>query len=209
MRNSSIDPRRILEIPFFYNLLQDIVGANSFRKKFIKQNVPHTRGLRILEVGCGTGKNLEYLPKGIEYIGYDISKKYIEQARRKYKGRGVFINASVDDVFKLNLGKFDLILAIAVLHHLDDIQVKSLAEWSKQLLCKSGSFIATDPCWIKNQSWVEKFVTTMDRGKYIRYPAKYKNLLKLSFSNVNAITSKEFFLHLIPTSGCSIRAWQD
>ena len=104
MRKLFFDPRRILETPFFYKLLQDIVGANSYRKQVIKQTVPVSKGLRILEVGCGPGNNIEYLPNGVEYVGCDISQKYIEQARRKYGNRGIFLNASVG--VRLCLGNY-------------------------------------------------------------------------------------------------------
>ena len=107
----------------------------------------------------------------------------------------------------MHLLEFDYVLEITVLHHLDDIQVKSLAKEVKQLLSKGGYFITTDICWATNQSWVEKCILSMDRGKFIRYPAQYTKLLRHSFSNVETITSKGLFLHLIPMSVCNMRAW--
>jgi 2-polyprenyl-3-methyl-5-hydroxy-6-metoxy-1,4-benzoquinol methylase len=208
MRKLFFDPRRILEIPFIYKLLQKIAGANANRKQVISKSIPASEGLRILEIGCGLGNNIEYLPNGVEYVGCDISQKYIEQARRKYKGRGIFLNASVDDVFKKDLGEFDYVLAITVLHHLDDIQVKSLAKGVKQLLSKDGYFITTDACRAANPSWLENCVISMDRGKFIRYPSQYEKLLKDSFPNVETIISKVFFLYLLPMNVCSMRAWK-
>ena len=45
----------------------------------------------ILDIGCGTGKILESLP-AVDYYGYDISKKYINYAKKKYKSRKIYKN---------------------------------------------------------------------------------------------------------------------
>jgi SAM-dependent methyltransferase len=37
--------------------------------------IPSDRRLRVLEVGCGPGRNLDYLPDTIDYTGCDLSAK--------------------------------------------------------------------------------------------------------------------------------------
>lgn len=43
-------------------------------------------GSRVLDIGCGTGKGYELLPKPISYVGVDISVKMLEEAKRKHPG---------------------------------------------------------------------------------------------------------------------------
>jgi len=42
---------------------------------------------RVLDVACGTGLNLEYLPEGVEYVGVDISPEMLAAARDRHGGR--------------------------------------------------------------------------------------------------------------------------
>jgi len=52
-------------------------------------------GELVLDIGCGPGALLRYLPAGASYIGFDRNHAYIVQARREHGGRGTFI---CDDV---------------------------------------------------------------------------------------------------------------
>ncbi len=38
---------------------------------------------KVLEIGVGTGINLEYVPKDVDYIGTDVSPEMIEHAKRR------------------------------------------------------------------------------------------------------------------------------
>ena len=47
-------------------------------------------GGRVLDVACGTGLNLRYLPDGVEYVGADVSPVMLARARERHGGpRGV------------------------------------------------------------------------------------------------------------------------
>jgi len=39
---------------------------------------------RVLDVACGTGLNLEYLPEDVEYVGVDISPEMLANARERH-----------------------------------------------------------------------------------------------------------------------------
>jgi ubiquinone/menaquinone biosynthesis C-methylase UbiE len=80
-------------------------------KRFLDQIPKNTR---VLEVGCGNGKNLAYLDDSIEKIGCDMCEKFVDITRKK----GITAcNANALDLpFKDN--DFDVVLSVAVIHHL-------------------------------------------------------------------------------------------
>lgn len=73
----------------------------------------------VLDVGCGNGRLLLGLPKGIKYTGVDFSTVLLERAVANHPNAN-FIEADITklDVWKY-LPKFDYIFSIAVIHHLE------------------------------------------------------------------------------------------
>ncbi|WP_152912144.1 class I SAM-dependent methyltransferase [Caloranaerobacter sp. TR13] len=66
-----------------YDLMEKPMEASKlsdWRKDAIKE----LQG-KVLEVGVGTGKNIEYYPKNLDVTGIDFSSKMLEKARRKAK----------------------------------------------------------------------------------------------------------------------------
>src|SRR6185437_2540759 len=140
-----LDPRRLFAIPRIYDAFQDFIGANAFKRSALGVHIPSDRRLRILEVGCGPGRNLDYLPGNVDYTGCDLSPEYIEHARKTYGHRAQFYCMSVADLGKLNLEKFDIVVAMGVLHHLNDALVESLARQTLTVLKDDGFFLAVEP----------------------------------------------------------------
>lgn len=82
------------------------------------------RGKRVLDVGCNSGQYC-FMAKRMgaqEVIGVDINKKRIEQARIINENEGLdirFLERGLDEIS--SLGKFDIVLCIAVLTETRDI----------------------------------------------------------------------------------------
>ena len=112
--------RSILAHPWVYKALQTAVGAGKFRRYFIDHCVRPKAGERILDIGCGPGEIVPYLPAGVEYVGYDISPDYIAFAKQRFPGRGEFYAAPFQESELARHQPFDTAIVIAVLHHLDD-----------------------------------------------------------------------------------------
>ena len=81
-------------------------------------------GLRVLDFGCGSGENTLLLARrGARVVGVDISESLIAVARKRLEVNGLagaarFIVASAHDL-PLEPESIDLVLGIAILHHLD------------------------------------------------------------------------------------------
>lgn len=71
---------------------------------------------RILEFGCGIGRNVPFLAKafpGAEIVGTDVSPASIEQARVENPEQAFHVESD-----GLEIGRFDLVFVAGVFHHI-------------------------------------------------------------------------------------------
>jgi len=94
-------------------------------------------GCRLLDVGCGNGRLIENLKnKKINYLGVDNSEELINLAIVNYPG----YSFKVGDILNLTAvtdQKFDLVISVAVLHHLPSKELR--LEALKQLKAMAAS----------------------------------------------------------------------
>jgi ubiquinone/menaquinone biosynthesis C-methylase UbiE len=88
-------------------------------------------GSYVMDIGCGTAANLEFLPVNISYIGVDLSANMLRVAKAKSE-RSVLVQA---DAVALPIRKDFalLVIAMGVLQHVVDPQ-KGLAEMRRVAL---------------------------------------------------------------------------
>ena len=106
------------------------------------------KGDKILDLGCGNGRLYKILKnKKIEYTGVDISKKLIEIAKKELSDQEstqpkFFVGDALNLLLKNH--EFDIIFAIALLHHIPTqrLQLKVLRNCFK-ILKKNGLIILT------------------------------------------------------------------
>ena len=176
-----------LKIPFVYNTFQWLVGATKFRRSIASRYMNFPENSKVLDIGCGTAELLDYLPKNIQYTGFDNNNDYIESAKKRYVGRGTFIYKDVNSVDDLHLGEneYDAILLIGVLHHLDDAEVSKILASAKRLLKPGGHVLSVDGVYLKKQSKVTKFLLSKDRGGHVRFDHEYKALAESIYAKVD------------------------
>jgi malonyl-CoA O-methyltransferase len=81
----------------------------------------------ILEIGCGTGKNTEFLAKIADRVtAVDFSPGMLSQARAKAEARGFaanveFATVDVTHAWPFDAGRFDLVVCNLVLEHVADL----------------------------------------------------------------------------------------
>jgi len=177
--------KSLLEKPALYELFSRVVGAQSSRETFVKTYVRPSPGDQVLDVGCGPADILEHLP-GVDYFGFDISPPYIESATRRYGDRGRFFCERVSEAraFLEREGRFDIVLAIGILHHLDRAEALDLFALAKRALKPGGRLVTLDPCYAPGQSAFARYLASRDRGQFVRTEAEYRGLAGRDFPSV-------------------------
>lgn len=175
--------RKILSIPIVYSMLQNLMGAHSGRIRFVREFLRLEQSTKLLDLGCGPADILDYLPESVVYYGFDISDAYISRAQEKYGDRGVFRCQLLTHSDLSTLPRFDVVLAIGVLHHLDDDVARELVGLAHAALCPGGRLITVDPCWVAGQNPVARFLISKDRGQNVRDAEGYESLVEPIFSS--------------------------
>ena len=175
-----------LKVPFLYNVFQGAVGANALRRRLIQNHVRAKAGDKVIDIGCGPAQTLQCLPD-VQYFGLDVNPDYIAFARRTHGSKGTFVVGDTqslrgDSQFK----DADIVLAVSVLHHLDDEEAADCIRFAYNALKKGGRLICHDPCWIPNQGMFSKCIMSHDRGRNIRTEHQYRQIVAKFFGNVRA-----------------------
>ena len=76
--------------------------------------------IKVLELGCGTGKNSEWLiTKADRLIGLDFSKKMLDLAKNKIKSdKATFIKTDLNENWPIKDNSFDLVTINLTLEHI-------------------------------------------------------------------------------------------
>lgn len=109
---------------FYYEKAKEKGSFNSGNRKtiidFIKKQTNQNRSL--LEIGCGTGEIISFLPANVEYYGVDTSAFAIEQAVKKHKNDNthfILFEPETDNL-PFEKEKFDFVLSVYSLEHFEN-----------------------------------------------------------------------------------------
>jgi SAM-dependent methyltransferase len=164
--------RRALEVPRIYRAFSRTAGG---KERFAREFIRAREGDRVLDIGCGPADILAFMP-GVSYTGFDASAEYIEAARRNFGERGTFHQRRVDEAAPGEIGTFDIVLAIGVLHHLTDADAEGLFRIARRALVAGGRLVTCDPVFMPGQSRVARFLISRDRGEHVRDEPGYLDI---------------------------------
>lgn len=92
---------------------------------------PGLSGLTVLDAGCGSGTQAEWLlDRGADVIGVDLSPAMVDEARSRCQGRGRFLVADLAEPLPLAPKSVDGVTCSLALHYLADwtVPLTSFAE---------------------------------------------------------------------------------
>ena len=81
---------------------------------FIEHEIGRDHTVRILDIGCGTGRHsIELARRGYSVVGVDLSESMLAKARAKARAAGVNVELRQADARQLNFrSEFDLVLML-------------------------------------------------------------------------------------------------
>jgi SAM-dependent methyltransferase len=196
---------RPLERAAAYDWVQRLLGADAARRRFVHDYLRPAPGARLLDIGCGTGALIEALPPDLVYVGYDLNPAYIAAARRRYPDRAAFHCAAVGEGPAEEPASFDLVVAAAILHHLDDDRASQLVAGAWRALRSGGWLVTHDPVRHRGQKLVARALIALDRGRQVRTADGYRQLIPAgAFDTVE--TALRTDLSRVPYSHFVLRA---
>lgn len=128
------------------HMLTDIEGAQEFYP-YTAQCLPDAPGVRVLDLGCGTGLELEYyfrINPEAAVTGIDLSEGMLSALREKFPDRTLtLIQGSYFDI-PLEPAHFDAAVSVESLHHFTQAEKTGLYRKLCTALKDGGYFLLTD-----------------------------------------------------------------
>ena len=128
------------------HMMTNIESANEFYP-FTAMQLPTAESSRILDLGCGTGLELQEYYKinsSAKVTGIDISQGMLTELKRKFPGKDITL--ILGSYFDVPLGEsvFDAAVSVESLHHFTKEEKVGLYSKLHAALKDNGYFILTD-----------------------------------------------------------------
>lgn len=153
---------------------------SKWRKRLLKD----VRG-KTLEIGVGTGKNMEHYPKGVSLTGIDSSENMLKYARKRANGHNHIDDLLMMDAENLifSYNTFDTVVSSCVFCSVHN-PVKAFEEIKR--VCKSNGNIYLLEHVRSNKKIVGKIMDILNPISYTLYGDNinrrtYDNLIKAGF----------------------------
>jgi len=104
-----------------YQYDNNINPIRDLDKTVTKESLSNIDFFKVLELGCGSGKNTEWLiTKADKLVGLDFSKNMLDLARNKITSKKVtLISADLNEKWPVNNNSFDLATINLTLEHIE------------------------------------------------------------------------------------------
>ena len=143
------------------HMLSNIEGAHEFYP-FTAQLLPAMSGAKVLDLGCGTGLELEYyfsLNPAASVTGIDLSAKMLANLQEQFPSRDLtLICGSYFDI-PLDASTYAAAVSVESLHHFTMEQKLPLYQKVCNALTEKGYFILTDYFSLSEEEEREHFQT--------------------------------------------------
>lgn len=159
------------------------------RRNLIKELLPKRKSLKILDIGCGTGKLMEELQPYGQIYGLDASPKAVDFCHRRHLHR--VYQATFPKIHRsINQHRFDVIICLDVLEHIRDDRLA--LQTINRLLRPRGRLIITVPAY----PWLFSYWDKLS-GHHRRYSAS-QLLSLLDQAHLKIIKLSYLYSFLLP-----------
>jgi len=159
--------------------------------KFLKKERKYkTEGKNILDLGCGTGRNSNYLAeRGNNVIGIEISKTALNIAKERALMLGVNVDYRIGDIgedYEIKDGLIDVILDVTSSNSLNDKGRENYLNEMNRILRKGGYIFVRALCKDGNKN-VKNLLKQSPGREYDTYIIKEIGLTERVFSREDFI----------------------
>ena len=135
----------------------------------------------VLDFGCGIGYHSR-LFHSAQYLGIEPLESCIERANKNYSGPLTqFILGDHSLLRDLKSENFDLVIAVGVLHHIDDEICREFIREAYRILKPGARLTTFDPVLHGRQTKISEWVVKRDRGAWVRTDVEYLNSIEEFF----------------------------
>ena len=135
------------------------------RAAFLAERARLGKGVRCLELGCGTGEFTHRLVEtGCELVAVDLSEDTAAVARARVGDRAEIVVGNIETGEGLEGRAFDAIVGVSVLHHVD---LDACFEHTFSLLRPGGRFAFSEPNLANPQVWAERNLEVVRRARHV------------------------------------------
>lgn len=148
--------------------------------------------LRVLDLGCGTGRNVNYMAEmatGVIVTGFEISKTALNVAKKRAEEAGLNVDykiQSIGDTYPCEDNSFDLILDITSSNSLNEKEREVYLKEAHRVLKSGGHFFVRALC--KDGDTNVKELLKRSHGK------EYDTYINTEMKLTERVFSKEDFI---------------
>jgi ubiquinone/menaquinone biosynthesis C-methylase UbiE len=171
--------------PLMYKFFQTLISRKSTLEMIEIEIINAPDSTSVLDFGCGLGHHSKSFNNQI-YLGIEPTESCIQVANRFYARQNVqFRVGDHKTLAEYQDASFDLVLAMGVIHHMNDNDYKEFITEANRLLKPGGRLVTLDPVLHDSQRRISKWVVSKDRGEWVRGQSDYLTTLKNSFSDID------------------------
>ena len=155
--------------PWIYDRVQTLAGAQIVDRHLAAALRPYLRpGMRVLDVGGGTGLARSLFPNDAIYLCLDNDQTKLQGFRKKDPGGLAVLSGATR--MPIKSGSIDLVLCRFVSHHIPDELLPSLFKESARTLNEQGRLVFVDAVWAPSRP-IARLIWRYDRGSFPRTEA--------------------------------------
>ena len=174
--------------PWVYDHIQRLAGAHYTYEHLASQVSGIESGL-VLDLGGGTGLWRRIWASEFTYVCLDMDILKVQRFLKKNPDCSAIL---ADAIFAPIKDKsIDVVVCIAVSHHLSDISLVQLISEIGRILKANGTFLFLDAVWAPER-WLGRLLWKYDRGSY---PRKAEHINSIVSQRFRVIKCKRYTIH--------------
>lgn len=186
----------------YYDLIYDWKNYKKETNKIKKliSKYKKSKGNRLLDVACGTGKHLKYLKNNFSCMGVDVNNEMLDIAKKNVKN----VTFKKANMLTLNLNKkFDVITCLfSAIGHLKTYQTLRKTIWNFAKHMKSGGILIVE-------GWITKNSYNVGTPGMTLYDGKNIKIARLNDSKIKGNMSMMNFHYLIAEKNKNVKYFVD